>query len=310
MTDLQIRKIDFSFDETTPFQWLPSHPKFGLMANAISIMAIAFEKFIVTNTRAAIPLIDDPAAAEEAEAFLRQEAQHAKNHRRHVAALVRRYPGLQDTVDEAHAAFDRLVETRSLEYRLAYTADLESTFTPIFKVMLDHEDELFRPGDERVASLFLWHFVEEVEHRSSALAVCDAVVKSRYYRTRIVRSVFRHVMAVYRNILTGFDTHVPETDRRAEYRNVSPDGVRREEMLARLPLRPSWRTRLGMFPPSTFAPASNREMLVLVYRLLLSQVPHHRPAREPLPRFADTWFARYAEGYNVTRFYSATRPAG
>jgi predicted metal-dependent hydrolase len=310
MTDLQIRKIDFSFDETTPFQWLPSHPKFGLMANAISIMAIAFEKFIVTNTRAAIPLIDDPAAAEEAEAFLRQEAQHAKNHRRHVAALVRQYPGLQETVDEADTAFDRLVETRSLEYRLAYTADLESTFTPIFKVMLDHEDELFRPGDERVASLFLWHFVEEVEHRSSALVVCDAVVKNRYYRTRIARSVFRHIMRVYRDILTGFDKHVPEADRRARYRNVSPDGVRREEMLARLPLRPSWRTRLGMFPPSTFAPASNREMLVLVYRLLLSQVPHHRPARQPIPRFADTWFERYAEGYNVTRFYSAIRPAG
>jgi len=270
----------------------------------------AFEKFIVTTTRAAIPLIDDPAAAEEAEAFLRQEAQHAKNHRRHVAALVRQYPGLKETVDEADAAFDRLVETRSLEYRLAYTADLESTFTPIFKVMLDHEDELFRPGDERVASLFLWHFVEEVEHRSSALVVCDAVVKNRYYRTRIARSVFRHVMRVYRDILAGFDKHVPEADRRAQYRNVSPDGMRREEMLARLPLRPSWRTRLGMFPPSTFAPASNREMLILVYRLVLSQVPHHRPAREPLPRFADTWFERYAEGYNVTRFYSAIRSAG
>src|SRR3954454_2439893 len=129
MTDLQIRKIEFGFDDTTPFQWLPSHPKFGLMANAISIMAIAFEKFIVTNTRAAIPLIDDPAAAEEAEAFLRQEAQHAKNHRRHVAALVRQYPGLQATVDEAIGAFDTLVATKSLAYRLAYTADLESTFT-------------------------------------------------------------------------------------------------------------------------------------------------------------------------------------
>jgi predicted metal-dependent hydrolase len=310
MTDLQIRKIDFAFDDTVPFQWLPSHPKFGLMANAISIMAIAFEKFIVTSTRAAIPLIDDPAAAEEAEAFLRQEAQHAKNHRRHVAALVRQYPGLRETVDEAIRAFDRLVETKSLAYRLAYTADLESTFTPLFKVMLDHEDVLFRPGDERVASLFLWHFVEEVEHRSSALVVCDAVVKNRYYRTRIARSVFRHVMRVYRDILDGFERHVPEADRRAQYRNVSPDGVRREEMLARLPMRSSWRTRLGMLPPSTFAPASNWEMFILAYRLMLSQVPHHRPAREPLPRFADSWFERYDAGYDITRFYSSTRPAG
>src|SRR3954452_8456663 len=112
MTDLHIRKIDFQFDETIPFQWLPSHPKFGLMANAISIIAIAFEKFIVTSTRRAIPLIKDPAAAEEAEAFLRQEAPHAKNHRQCLAALVAPYRGVNKPVDAATASFDRIIETR------------------------------------------------------------------------------------------------------------------------------------------------------------------------------------------------------
>lgn len=305
MTDLQVRKIDFSFDETIPFQWLPSHPKFGLMADAISIMAIAFEKFIVTSTRRAIPLITDPAAAEEAEAFLRQEAQHAKNHRRHLAALISQYPDLQKTVDAAVASFDRIIETEPLRYQLAYTADLEATFTPIFKLMLDHEDVLFRPGDERVASLFLWHFVEEVEHRSSALIVYDAVVGDRWYRARVVRTVFRHVMQVYRDILAGFDEHVPAEVRRAESGHVSPDGTRREEVLTRLPIPASWRTRWGVFPPSAFAPASNLEMLILAYRLIRSQVPHHRPANEPLPSFADTWFARYADGRDVTRYYTA-----
>jgi predicted metal-dependent hydrolase len=304
MTDLQIRRIDFGFDETVPFQWLPSHPKFGLMCNAISILAIAFEKFIVTSMRRAIPLIEDPAVAEEAEAFLRQEAQHAKNHRKHVAALVGQYPGLKQTVDAATASFDRIIETESLEFQLAYTADLEATFTPIFKLMLDHEDVLFRPGDERVASLFLWHFVEEVEHRSSALIIFDAVVGNRWYRTRATRKVFRHVMRVYREILTGFDEHVPEQDRRAAYQHVSPEGTRREEMLARLPIPAALRRKLGMFPPSAFAPASDLEMLVLVYRLFLSQVPHHRPQKEPLPAFADTWHESYDRGLDVTRFYS------
>lgn len=305
MTDLQIRKIDFRFDETIPFQWLPSHPKFGLMANAISIMAIAFEKFIVASMRRAMPLIKDPGVAAEAEAFLRQEAQHAKNHRRHIAALVRQYPDLQQTVDEAVASFDRLL-AEPLQFQLAYTADLEATFTPIFKVMLDHQDVLFEPGDERVASLFLWHFVEEVEHRSSALIVFDAVVGNRWYRTWATRKVFRHVMRVYRAILAGFDQHVPLEDRQAQYRNVSPDGVRREEVLTRLPIPRSWRHRLGIVPPSPFAPASNLEMLTLAYRLIRSQVPHHRPQKEPLPVFADTWFESYERGHDVTRFYSSS----
>jgi predicted metal-dependent hydrolase len=309
VTDLQIRKINFTFDGDIPFQWLPSHPKFGLMANAISILAICFEKFIVVSTRRAIPLITDPAAAEEAEAFLRQEAQHAKNHRRHIAALVRQYPGLQETVDAAYASFDRLNETESLEFQLAYTADLEATFTPLFKVMLDHEDVLFRPGDERVASLFLWHFVEEVEHRSSALIVYDAVVGNRWYRARVAPKVFRHVMTLYREILAGFDKHVPVEDRRAESGNVSPDGTRREEVLSRLPIPASWRSRYGVIPPSPFAPASNLEMLTLAFRLVRSQVPHHKPAKEPLPAFADDWFRTYDGGADVTRFYTSATTA-
>ncbi|MFI7589720.1 metal-dependent hydrolase [Spongisporangium articulatum] len=307
MTDLQIRKINFGFDETIPFQWLPERPKFGMMANAISFIAVAFEKFIVATTREAMPLITDPAAAAEAEAFLRQEAQHANNHRKHVACLIRRHPGLQETLDEAVASYDHLVATKPLKWCLAYTADLEATFTPIFKVMLDHEDQLFRPGDERVASLFLWHFVEEVEHRSSALIVCDAVVPNPYYRTTIVRQVFRHVMGVYRDILRGFVKHVPREDRWAEYAEVSPDGVRREEVVNRLPLPASWRDRVGIHPPSPFAPASNAEMLVMAYRLLRSQVPHHKPAREATPRFADEWLRRYDEGWEVHRYYTGTR---
>jgi hypothetical protein len=30
MSDLKIRRIPFSFDETVPFQWHPTNPKFGL----------------------------------------------------------------------------------------------------------------------------------------------------------------------------------------------------------------------------------------------------------------------------------------
>ena len=73
----------------------------------------------------------------------------------------------------------------------------------------------------------------------------------------------------------------------------------------RLPIPASVRHRLGMFPPSPFDPASNFEMLTLVYRLILSQVPHHRPQKEPLPSFADTWHESYNKGLDVTRYYSS-----
>ena len=88
------------------------------------------------------------------------------------------------------AAYDDLTATTPVKYRLAYIADLEATFTPTFTMMLNNADTLFAPGDDRVASLFLWHFVEEIEHRSSALIIYDAVVGDPWYRMRIAPSVF------------------------------------------------------------------------------------------------------------------------
>jgi predicted metal-dependent hydrolase len=61
--------------------------------------------------------------------------------------------------------FDRLIQTESLEFHLAYAADIEATYTPLFNVWLRHRASFFDNGDPRVAPLFLWHLVEEIEHR-------------------------------------------------------------------------------------------------------------------------------------------------
>ena len=196
MTHLQVRRPKFDFGDDVAFMWSPDNPAFSFSMNATSIIAICFEQMIVAAVQEAKPLITDPAVAEEAIAFLRQEAQHSSSHRKHVTALIKGYPGLQDTFDAAVASFDEVTRTTPLEYRLAYIADLEATFTPSFKLMLDHEQTLFRPGDDRVASLFLWHFVEEVEHRSSALVIYDAVVGKPWYRIRVLPRVVKHLLSV------------------------------------------------------------------------------------------------------------------
>jgi hypothetical protein len=39
-----------------------------------------------------------------------------------------------------------------------------------------------------------------------------------------------------------------------------------------------------------------KQKLVAISRVLMSQTPLHDPAHEPLPEFADRWFARYERG--------------
>jgi predicted metal-dependent hydrolase len=293
--------MDWDFDGDIPFMWLPSNPSFSTMMNAISIVAVAFERYIVAATRDVMSRITDPDVRVEAEAFLRQEAQHTRAHRFHVEALVRRYPGLRETVDTTMAMYDQLFEEKPVEYALAYVADLEATFTPTFKMWLDHEETLFRPGDERVSSVFLWHFVEEVEHRSSALIIYDAIVPSTWYRLRVLPSVWKHLLSLMEVITAGFNTHVPWEDRLFDARDFLPRHRLRKQALsiATLGRRPAPAPVVGKLPRA--------DTLACTWGLVKSQVPGHDPEEQPLPAFAQEWMTHFENGADVTHYYSATK---
>ncbi|MCA9658996.1 MAG: metal-dependent hydrolase [Myxococcales bacterium] len=305
MTTLKVRNIPFDFSGEVPFLWNPEVPAFSLTANAIGVIAIAFEKYIVQVIKQAKAQITDPAVAAEADAFLRQEAQHARVHRLHMKALARRYPGLKDTVDRAVALFDELLAERSLKYHLAYIADLEASFTPTFKLMLDNEEQLFRPGDERVASMFLWHFVEEVEHRSSALLIYRGLGGGEVYRFAVLPSVVRHMGRVLEVIAEGFNAHVPVEDREVDARLLLPGFRVRRSLRALLPSRRGEGDEAPL--PDGLGAVPSKDRRAASWRILLSQVPNHDPEHQPLPAFAAEWLERHARGEDVLRWYSSRR---
>lgn len=308
MTNLQVRKMRFAFaDYDVPYLWNEENPAFSSMANAVSFLAIGFEKMIVNMIREVMPRITDPAVAEEANAFMYQEGQHSTAHRQHVKGLIKQYPGLQETLDDVVAAFDRLSAETTLEYRLAYTADLEATFTPVFKLMLDNDANLFRPGDDRVASLFIWHFVEEVEHRSSALIIFDAVVGSDLYRMRKAPSVFKHVLDVIAIACEGFNRHVPLEDRKIDAMSMFASYRRKRTLRERLPFLHA--EDHGPMPRA-FDDLPLREQLVALGGVIRSQLPKHNPDREKLPELAGVWFERFDAGYDVSHWYTADTVSG
>ena len=67
MTNLQPRKMDFGFeDQDVPFLWNPENPAWSSMSNAVSFLAIGFEKMIVKMIMQTKSRISDPEVAEEA----------------------------------------------------------------------------------------------------------------------------------------------------------------------------------------------------------------------------------------------------
>jgi predicted metal-dependent hydrolase len=298
MTALKVRRLPWSFGSDTPFQWNPANPAFGLGMNTLSFLGPPFERYIVLAVREAMRGIEDPEVASEAEAFVQQEGLHAKGHRAHVAALTAQFPGLAEVSEELDRSFDALLRTRTPHYHLAYIADIEATFTPLFSMFFAHKATMFDNGDPRVAPLFLWHFAEEIEHRASAQIIYDAVVRNPWYRLRVMPGVFAH-MAECANVCgRGFNRHVPKEVRLVdgmEDATLSPFGMARR-MLAR-------RSADEAAAPAVAAP-SGGEIARLLYRLMRAQTPWHRQVDEPTPAFAHEWLAAYDAGRDVVNWYS------
>lgn len=309
MTDLIVRKMRFAFAEApVPFIWNPADPAFSCATNMLSFLFLAIEKMINATVHEALPMITDPEVAEEALAFVRQEGQHSMAHRQHAKGLIKAYPALQETLDDIMAVYDELTVTTSLKYRLAYIADLEATFTPTFSMMLNNADTLFAPGDDRVASLFLWHFVEEIEHRSSALIIYDAVVADPWYRMRIAPGVFEHGGAVMVKAARSFNQHITLEERKVDATSIFGSELWKTALIKRFPrLR-----RYRQFATSEHGPGYRlyshiplREQLAVAFGVMRSQLPGHNPARQKLPALAAEWIDRYEAGYDVTRWYTA-----
>jgi predicted metal-dependent hydrolase len=308
VTNLVVRKIGWEFDADAPFRWQPENPNFGLFCNAFTFIAVPFERYIVNVVRKAQnTLQQDPDVAAEAEAFLRQEAQHASAHRKHMLALVAHYPGLERCYQDACRAYDRLLEEQPIEFHAAYIANLEATFTPLFKVILDNRDSLFGAGDQRVASLMMWHFVEEIEHRSSGLMLYRHICPDPWYRTKRIRDTFSHVGAVADEVAKVFDEVVPFEDRGASAQELLSISLLYGEFTFRGPGGTRRRARRGG-PPTLFSEVPTRQLLTMVWRLLLSQTPHHDPADQPLPDWAATWMREYDQGRDMTTFFPRSVP--
>lgn len=271
MSNLKVRRIAFDL-EGTDFIWNKDNPSFSVTMNKVSFFAIGFEKYICQAMRDAEPLMKDPLIAEEARDFRSQESIHSNAHRKHVKALIAQHPGLQKALDDSIALYDKLYAEQDLKYHMAYTAGLESIFTPSFRLMLDNREKVFAKGDARVGSLFLWHFCEEIEHRSSALVVYDHIYGDYWYRIKRFKGFMAHVGVVIKAITDVFREVFPDM----------PEDYFNDSWGKQMPRIGKWRSALG---------------------ITMSQMPWHNPDHQTLPEYFAEWSGRYDRGEDMTRVY-------
>lgn len=275
MPALKVRKLPFSFDDEIPFQWQPSNPTFATFLNQLSFFAVAFERYLIKALRDAIPLIENESVRIEAKLFLEQEAQHSLAHKTHVDFMIRKYPGLKTAFTKACQHYDNLYQKESTQFHLSYIANLEATFAPMLTFVIDHREALFSKGHVKVSSLFLWHAIEEIEHRSSAYVIYNEFVKNKWYRITKVPHLAKHLSEFFKMIGEEFEKNVP-----LEIRTAGMD-----------------------HPPEALGMIPRKRRMLLTLNLIKCFFPWHNPKNEIEPEWFDEWMHAEEEGCDMTQIY-------
>jgi predicted metal-dependent hydrolase len=262
---IKVRKPRFEFPDDIPFWFNPKNRDASLIANGLSLMAPAFERYFIKAIRDAMPRIRDGGAKEEANRFWLQEGQHARFHIEHQNLLLRKHPALEAVRDEVNRSYDDLYRNESTDFALAYATTIELAFKPLAKYLVENRNVFFAGGDPRIAAFVLWHFVEEFEHRHAMFDVYQGVVGDYWYRLKVGRRTRSHVNQLNSRVMQACI--------------ACEEPPANDPALARIPRMRTWALVLG---------------------LLETRSPFHDPRRGRVPQWISDWFAADEAGEDMT----------
>lgn len=190
----------FTFSRDIASQWSPDEPEFSHVASAFMAALPHLEPYFIHNVREALSRVSDPVLREQTEDFVAQEARHAQQHRRFNTLLAERYPRLPALERAIRERLDKSRREHSLGFRLAYTAGYEAITYHFACFLFAKRHRWLQRAHPSVLALLVWHAAEEVEHRTVAFDVFDAVHGGYLMRLRGLLSAFFHTVREIRVI--------------------------------------------------------------------------------------------------------------
>lgn len=160
--------------QDVPLDWCANDPFETTFLNALSLLFPEGERFFVESVKAHKHLVTDPELQRAVAGFIGQEAMHGREHRAFNDMLVSHGHASAPKVDAWLKRF--LIGVRknmSAKSQLAVTTALEH-FTAMLAEALLAKSDMRDDFDASMQPLWLWHALEESEHKAVAFDVYNA----------------------------------------------------------------------------------------------------------------------------------------
>lgn len=183
---ITVRRLKFN-PHAIRRHYFANSPVMSHLLTALSSTFPIGEQFFVHSVRNVRDRVQDPQLQAQIAAFIGQEAMHSKAHREFNDAW-RRDDYQLDRFQAWLARKDYHVKSLPPKVQLAITCAFEH-FTALLGGYILRHPEVLSTLDDDAAKLWIWHAIEEIEHRAVAFEVYQHVYADHRLRRMIMRSV-------------------------------------------------------------------------------------------------------------------------
>ncbi|MEO9588159.1 MULTISPECIES: metal-dependent hydrolase [Marinobacter] len=167
------QRMGFEFGEKVPHYWLDNSYILSHTMNALSVLFPQGEQFFVDSVRYYQDQINDPKLKKEVRGFIGQEAMHSLEHEsmnQHVRDQGMPVEELEEHLEVVLGIAKKLPK----RHQLAITCALEHMTAMMADMLLERSD-VREDMHETMRPLWVWHAIEETEHKAVAYDVFNQV---------------------------------------------------------------------------------------------------------------------------------------
>lgn len=180
---IPIRHMKFDFDpEKLDHKFYMDAELASAYFASLSIFLTRGEDLVIDTARYHRDFITDPLLKQRVTSLIGQEAIHSKMHEElNEAYLIRDLP-VKLFRTWAGWAFEYGFERLPQPMKLSLMAGIEHFTAVLAEYMMNHEEIFFRSQDEKQRAIWMWHMLEESEHKDIAFDVFQELSNSYLLR--------------------------------------------------------------------------------------------------------------------------------
>ncbi len=173
---MTVRRMRFPYGEGALAHWNRARPEFSHIVNGGSLAMPYLEPYLIETMRKARTQIADPKLQKDVDLYIAQEATHFRQHQQWNKRLADMgYKSVPAHEAQLKQDYDAFAAKRSFTFNLAYAEGFEAMGLTVGNMLVEDREYLFKDADPAVTSMILWHFVEEIEHKTVTFDVFKAL---------------------------------------------------------------------------------------------------------------------------------------